>query len=163
MREPRSIRILVAQQNSGTLGGLATCSHMVDRHSAPPNDLIPAVHAGDLEGVIAAIASGTDVNERDHRALIGHGNTPLHDAANLGHLAIVEALLKAGADPNMRCNSGWTPLLRACNSRHVRVVRRLLEAGADANLANDEGYTPLMRSRGDPQVEALLIAAGARP
>ncbi len=44
--------------------------------------------------VIFFIASGVDVNERDHVT----GYTPMHCAIERGHLAVVQLLVMVGAD-----------------------------------------------------------------
>lgn len=53
-----------------------------------------------------------------------------------GHarLAIVAALLQAGADPNARGRFEYTPLHYACWRGHALIVEALLEAGADPEL-----------------------------
>jgi ankyrin repeat protein len=56
---------------------------------------------------------------------------------------IIELLLKAGANPNVRDRDGASALLTTWERDCVGDVA-LLRAGADANLANNEGKTPLM-------------------
>lgn len=54
------------------------------------------------------------------------GYTALHDAASVGDVAVVKALLAAGADPNARSHYGFAPLDVAMN--HGRdAVATLLE------------------------------------
>ncbi|XP_062584082.1 uncharacterized protein LOC134245848 [Saccostrea cucullata] len=60
-------------------------------------------------------------------------DTPLVAACQLGHLSIVNELIKSGADVNLQSNDE-TPLTVACSEGHVSVVRKLLEAEADVNL-----------------------------
>ena len=80
--------------------------------------------------------------------------------------AIVQLLLRAGADPQAVDNEGVTPLhLAAWNSNPV-VTAHLLAAGADPNALDNEGYTPLHHAarRGwSGRVIARLLAAGADP
>jgi ankyrin repeat protein len=62
--------------------------------------------------------------------------TPLHFAANAGHLEVVRALLKAGAKVNAADEHLSTPFHWACANRHLEVVRLLTASGADANAAD---------------------------
>ena len=58
------------------------------------------------------------------------GQSPLFCAAYLGHVTIVELLLKSGADPNRRCNIYCcTPVHAACWSGNVNLLKMLLIAG----------------------------------
>src|SRR5207253_1388094 len=63
------------------------------------------------------------------------GQTALMWAAAEGHVEVVEALLKAGADLHARLASGFTPFLFAVREGQKGVVRTLLKAGADVNEA----------------------------
>ena len=60
-----------------------------------------------------------------------YGVTPLHEAATIGNAAIVNALLRAGADANAAYGEGETPLMMAARTGSVESVKLLLEAGAD--------------------------------
>ncbi len=104
------------------------------------------------------------------------GRTPLHAAVETGKVALVQALLAHGADPNARLIEapfvfkgdfvsygryvGATPLWLAAAARvpNVDILRRLAAAGADAGAAADDGTTPLMAAVGMVQNEARLAA-----
>ncbi|KAI5457076.1 ankyrin repeat-containing domain protein [Mariannaea sp. PMI_226] len=81
----------------------------------------------------------------DCSAVNENGNGVLHIALNQWSSgdAILQALLKRGADPNMRNREGLTPLLsmRRVFSDYKEIVGILLEAGADINATNKHGAT----------------------
>ena len=70
------------------------------------------------------------------------GDTALHLAADRGHIATVQELLRHGADPRAKSKRGWTPLHAALYSNRQQVVRELLRAGADPEDQNEDGLTP---------------------
>ena len=61
------------------------------------------------------------------------GATPLYQAAQNGHAAVVWALTKSDADINKASVGGMTPLYTAAGSGHDAVVRALVGAGVDIN------------------------------
>lgn len=78
------------------------------------------------------IGLGANVNARER-----NGRTPLHHAANNGHLEVIELLVRSGADTEARDVEGMTPLMWARISRTGRkneIVATLLSLGAE----NDE-------------------------
>ena len=100
------------------------------------------------------------------------GATALYKVAMKGNIQIVELLLQAGADTEVRTNFGETPLFRAVKNGHASVVRMLLKAGAkvDASvvavhIAADGtfGETALFSASKNGQTEIVnaLLAAGA--
>jgi ankyrin repeat protein len=128
----------------------------------PPTPLLAALCAGDRAAALAAIAAGVDINVSDVRPVIGDGATPLHYAAAMGELDLVQALLAAGAAIDARTWRGQTPLWLACNSGASAVARELLAAGADPNARCVEGYSPLARVRAsDPALTQVLRSYGA--
>ena len=55
-----------------------------------------------IEAVAALISHGADVNAKDE-----DGETPLMRASCWGYAKVVEALLDAGADKELKATSGW--------------------------------------------------------
>lgn len=85
-------------------------------------------------------------------------------AAHGGHLPVVEALMAAGADLNVRQTDATylTALDRAVAGGHNRVVKALIDQGVDVNAqgGDDFGYCALHLARGGEVVD-LLVNAGA--
>ncbi len=94
--------------------------------------------------------------------------TTLFEAAAVGDVERVRALVVQGADPDARAEDGATPLMRAARGGHLATVLALIAAGADVNAADPAGWTALARAvhnpesdRGDADVVRALIDAGA--
>lgn len=81
-------------------------------------ELFDAVGSGDLNKVKKLFESGAVANVKDDDGL-----TPLHEAAQYGHLDIVEYLVEQrGADVNAKSEAGQTPLDLAYENDHVGVT-----------------------------------------
>jgi Ankyrin repeats (3 copies)/Ankyrin repeat len=77
------------------------------------------------------------------------GAEPLHYASDCNtrnpaaQVAVIECLIRAGADPNALDKSGVAPIHRAVRTRSAPAVEALLKGGAKPNLPNKSGSTPL--------------------
>lgn len=74
------------------------------------------------------------------------GQSPLHSAVKAKQTRTVQALLKAGADSNLRDGSGATALALAARLDNREIVEVLLGAGADINIPTHKGSTPLLEA-----------------
>ncbi len=71
------------------------------------------------------------------------GKTVLHEAAQNGHLEIVNFLVSdLKVHPDCLKQGDWTPLMLACAKENVEIVRSLVIAGSDLHLRNKDGWTP---------------------
>ncbi|MBR5894193.1 MAG: hypothetical protein IKZ13_01475 [Akkermansia sp.] len=105
------------------------------------------------------LKNGMDVNMYDTS-----GATMLCIACMGGSPATIEALCKAGADPNQKCSKyeiaypiktvtyrntligiidGNTPLLYCITGSNIQLIQTLLRCGADPEQPNDKGLTPI--------------------
>lgn len=125
--------VLFHDENTPTAAGIslhdAAAAGMIDTVGAT----LAAAAAAAADGQVAA---GTiNVHGAEMR-------TPVHLAAQNGHLPIVQVLLKHKADPNIVSGDhGSTPILIAAGRGHLGVVMALLAAGANPNLATTNSNT----------------------
>ncbi|URE37682.1 Ankyrin repeat [Musa troglodytarum] len=86
---------------------------------------------GDLKEVKQLLDAGMDVNVTalGSKAL---GVTPLHLAAQGGHINVMDELLERGANIDARTKGacGWTPLHIAAKERNKQAIKFLIENGA---------------------------------
>jgi ankyrin repeat protein len=92
----------------------------------PASELEYCAVVGDLRGVVAALAAGSDVNAR-----AADGYTALHGAAENGRLEIVRLLVERGADLAARADGGVTPLALAEAAGQLGAVALLLSLAAN--------------------------------
>jgi ankyrin repeat protein len=133
--------------------------------------LIAAIKAGDLAEVERLIAAGAAVNARVPMAgSPDDGYTPLAIAAREGHAAIVEALLKAGANPRRVIGLFLgTALHEACYFGHSDVIRVMTDSELAPSQTSEldaqgalNGLTPLHDAvwHGHTEAARVLLAAG---
>lgn len=103
-----------------------------------------------------------DVNGAD-----SSGNSTLSEQISQRHVAEVEALLAAGADPNAANVAGIAPLVTAVtfDRESTVMMERLMDAGAAIDAPDDRGKTALMwaAAYNRPDAVALLLKRGANP
>lgn len=99
---------------------------------------------------------------RDYGA-IGAGYTLVQRAVFMGHCAVVEVLVRAGAP--LRARVGLDPLDLAILQGDLAMARLLLALGAPPGGTRDGTLTPLHRAaiRGREEIARLLLTAGAAP
>ncbi len=90
--------------------------------------------------------------------------TPLAMAALYGNPAMIDRLLKAGADAKALTPNGETMLMFAARNGNPQAVKLLVEGGADVNARERlRGTTALMwaAAQRHPEAVKVLLAAGA--
>lgn len=84
------------------------------------------------------------VLSRNMSLRISDGQTPLHAAASLGHMAIARYLVANGASVKAQDISGSTPLHSAVRKGNTQIASLLLSNGADVNAPDTLGKTPIL-------------------
>ncbi len=126
-----------------------------------PNDpLVKAAFKDDIAAVRQLIASGVDVNAIDKDA----DTTALMQAVEHGNGEMVQTLLGAGADINLKNKSGQTALMHLGEHSTEKMVWDLVAAGAKLNQRDDEGNSALMNVAAVDNKDVLqaLLEAGAK-
>jgi len=131
------------------------------RHGAKA-DVFEASALGDEETVRRLVAGDRNLVN----AFAADGFYPLGLAAFFGHRAIVEFLLKNGAEVKTAARNAQrvTALHGAVARRDVQIVKMLLDAGADPNARQERGFAPLhdAAANGHAALVDLLLKHGAR-
>ncbi|TXI76353.1 MAG: ankyrin repeat domain-containing protein [Dechloromonas sp.] len=118
-----------------------------------------AVRAGNLDGVLLAIAHGADVEEAD---MHGYRGLPLRTACFSGHYDIVLALLEHGANVNAPTAEGnGAPLRLARRAKHRHIASLLLERGAELPYDEAPAAKPLIEPMPTPVAEVTEKSAEA--
>jgi uncharacterized protein len=168
-------------------GCLECAQHLVkagaDKDLTDPDGVTPMLLATlnfNFDVAAFLIERGANVNKWDH-----WGRSPLYAAVDLNtlptggradrpsldatsSLALIERLLKAGANPNLQLKLfppyrslrddrgadtmlgiGATPLVRAAKAGDLPVMRLLIAHGANLDLPTESGITPLMAAAGN--------------
>ena len=117
--------------------------------------LIYAIYAQEEQAAMYLLEKGAAYNGKYG------GNTSLGMAAYRNAPNVVNALLKKGADPNIKNSHKRTPLHQAADEGHTKITEMLLKAGADIHALNELGKTPLhtaVAARHTAVVKVLLNA-----
>lgn len=97
-----------------------------------------AAASGNVSEVNKLIGEGVNINVK---ALGFWYWTPLAVACNFSQTGTVEALLNAGADPNIQDSMGRTALFQALGDPGI--MHLLLSKGADPSIKSKQGIAPL--------------------
>jgi ankyrin repeat protein len=96
--------------------------------------LMQAVYNADLDRGFAEVAQALIDAGANVEAAIGFGVRPLMLAAGYGETAVVETLLRAGADVLARNEGGRTALMMVKEKHYVDVINLLHEAEREAGV-----------------------------
>lgn len=121
--------------------------------------LFTACRAGFAEGVRVLLRRGAHVHAQD-----AHGMTPLLLACAGGHTPVVDTLLQAGADPDVRRpRDGASALMVAAEAAADGVARRLVCEGAGVKASAHMGLTCMHFAviGGCVRIAQRLVRAGA--
>ncbi len=134
-------------------GGVNTCGSGTSLPLVTP--LFVAIHEGNADAVKLLLAHKADPNG------LGPDRLPLILQA-ARKPAVLEALLAAGAKPNVDDGEGRTPLYIATDAGVAESVRLLLAHGADKEI-RPFGYTPLLFAvgTGKQKTAEVLLQGGA--
>jgi ankyrin repeat protein len=128
--------------------------------NANADSVLAAVKAKNTAAVQKALQQHGDANEADP-----DGTSALHWAALEDRLDIVEALLAAGAKPNVTNDYGRTPLAVALDHANAPITEALLKGGADPRMRLPGMGTALIAAArtGSAAVINLLLNTGVNP
>jgi ankyrin repeat protein len=163
-----------------------------DSAQKPPDSaLFAAVRAGEAGTLSSLLARGGNPNAiGDPASTTCGGCALLHEASKAGDSNLVDALLSAKADPNLRDKDGMTPLHLAAaetvsgvititpqassgtpvlamegrmtgTAERERIVQLLVQHGADPNARSSSGTTPLMEAGSSGGIVRALVKYGA--
>jgi len=117
---------------------------------------------GQLDAAEELASRGSDLNAVSRNPMkVAVINTA---AASQNH-EIVNAVLRAGADPNHQQQAGYTALHEAAIHNNVAMAQALLDAGADPNIRSEDGKTPadMALEKNHSEVAAVLSRALRAP
>ncbi|KAF7261335.1 hypothetical protein EG68_01340 [Paragonimus skrjabini miyazakii] len=117
-----------------------------------------AVKRADLADLEQMLASGANINEIDNMSF-----SPLHWAANVGAIEILQFLLWNKADPTIVSDRGWTPVHIAAIRGYEACIQSLADRGVSLSAQDHHGFTPghLAAVHGNSSCLLALLRLGA--
>ena len=160
------LRLGASQQKTSARGRNALFEAILGHHSSHKISFSEthSKHGEVVDILVCEMSQDLDINmthsqERDRTALIL--------AANLGHLEMIETLLKhQDVKLDLQDQNGMTALYLAAREDHYEVVRVLLDAGASIDIVDfHAGRSPLRcaAERDLDEMVDLLLQYGANP
>jgi hypothetical protein len=108
----------------------------------PDQDLVKAVHQGDIPALKAALQAGANVNKRG-----SGGQTALMAATLSGQTEVVTYLLdNTSANPRIPEKDGYTPMHGCCFQGRADVCKVLIAHGINPREKHTDGYEPAFRA-----------------
>lgn len=119
---------------------IATIQRLIDAGANPAEIELSLFSSSASPEALALVAGlGADLNQTRRSS----GETQLHHCISFSKEDDLQALLAAGADPNIRDHDGQTPLHFAVEHVNTEAITILLDASAKPNLADHQGNTAL--------------------
>lgn len=128
-------------------------------------NLIDAAHEGDMIRVKRLTESeNADVNACVHFITTAFKTTPLAQAAQQGHLELVQFLVQNNAQVNQTRTDGTSPLFLTAENGHSPVAEFLLKNNANPNQSDLKFTTPLHQASDEHHATVnLLLKFKANP
>ena len=111
----------------------------VEEIKEPASNIWVSAKKGDIESIKQHIAYGTDLNSKGSR----RNETALIIAACQGHYEIVEVLIQAGADLDVKNDEDVTAQFCAVFFGRTEIVQLLSDSGADPNIVMNQDLTAM--------------------
>lgn len=117
------------------------------------NSLMAAISENDVDGVNFFVKANPKlINEEN----VG-GASPLHIAARMGNLEIVNILLASDANVNATDNEKWTALMRASITGNAEIVNALLVKNANILQTNNVGEGAIIHATMSECNQCLIL------
>jgi ankyrin repeat protein len=154
--------LIIASTNGYTEIATHLMEAGADVNAAGKQGLTPLIGAAMNGHADLVTLLATKTTNLDQLSEMQYQGNALHLAARDGHTAVIEALLKAGADVNALEGTQSTALMYAAYNGHLEVVELLLDEDAELNVRDEGGHTALYWAnvRNHPDIAALISAAG---
>jgi ankyrin repeat protein len=134
---------------------LAVGAFVAERiYTAPKRNLVTLFERTDSAGIIESVKNNPRLNTI---VLDDAGSTPLHRAAELNMMRVVDELLTHGADIDVQDHDKRTPLHRAALKNRPEIIGRLMERGAKDEIPDKDGLTAYELAKRENKPDAILV------
>ncbi|KAF5911642.1 hypothetical protein HPG69_007398 [Diceros bicornis minor] len=155
-----TVTLAPGQEKSSVVEGRAdTTTGRPKKLRFHPKQLYFSARQGELQKVLLMLVDGIDPNfKMEHQ----NKRSPLHAAAEAGHVDICHMLIQAGANIDTCSEDQRTPLMEAAENNHLDAVKYLIKAGALVDPKDAEGSTclHLAAKKGHYDVVQYLLSNG---